>query len=314
MTQLERNKHLLIWQRSEWPYFTWDSSALLDSLVKLRHQQGRLLALASSFAPDQAVVLTDIQMDILEHYQMELTQERLCGWQASIFPNGFSGIHRISTGEFRPHDFTLNLRHTPPFAKSLEKEVQTFLAWWNDSPVGLDGIIRAGLAYFWFMTLLPFEDGNARVGKNLVYLALAQDEKMGLRPYSLEDIFVQKKTSVEEIVLACQEKNGDITLWLKWFFEQLLFAINSTLESKAQLSSELLFLKKAEHLKLNPRQRKIISFLFSTKQKITNRQCVDLCETSRESIKRDLTQMVKWNLLSRGEAQGRSISYSLRNS
>lgn len=314
MTQLERNKHLLIWQRPEWPYFTWDSSALLDSLVKLRHQQGKLLSLAGSFRSDEAVVLSDIQMDILEHHEMELNKERLCGWQASVFPNGFSGIHRISVGEYRPQDFTLNLRHTPPFADSLEKEMQKFLDWWNEPPVGLDGIIRAGLAYFWFMTLLPFEDGNARVGKSLVYLALAQDEKLGLRAYSLENIFVQNQKKVEELVLVCQEKNGDITTWLNWFFEQMLFAINSALDSKSQLSAELFFLKKNSHLNLNIRQKKIVSYLFSAEvKKITNRECVELCQTSRESIKRDLTQLVKWNVLSRNEALGRSISYSLRN-
>lgn len=315
MTQLERNKHLLIWQRPEWPYFTWDSSALLDSLVKLRHQQGKLLSLAGSFRSDEAVVLSDIQIDILEHHEMELTKERLCGWQASVFPNGFSGIHRITVGEFRPHDFTLNLRHTPPFADSLEKEMEKFLSWWNEPPVGLDGIIRAGLAYFWFMTLLPFEDGNARVGKSLVYLALSQDEKLGLRAYSLENIFVQNQKKVEELVLVCQEKNGDITLWLTWFFEQMLIAINAALDSKSQISAELLFLKKTSHLDLNVRQKKIISYLFSIEtKKITNRECVEICQTSRESIKRDLAQLVKWNVLSRGEAKGRSISYSLRNS
>lgn len=315
MTQLERNKHLLIWQRSEWPYFTWDSSALLDGLVKVRHQQGRLLSLAGSFRSDEVVALSDIQMDILEHYEMALTKERLCGWQASVFPNGFSGIHRISVGEFRPHDFTLNLRHTPPFADSLEKEMEKFLGWWNEPPVGLDGIIRAGLAYFWFMTLLPFEDGNARVGKSLVYLALAQDEKWGLRTYSLENIFVQNQKKVEELVLECQEKNGDITSWLSWFFDQMLLAVNHSLDSKSQLSKELLFFKKTSYLKLNLRQKKIISYLFSAESKhITNRECVDLCQTSRESIKRDLSQLTNWNLLKRNEARGRSISYSLRNS
>lgn len=314
MTQLERNKHLLLWQRSEWPYFTWDSSALLEPLVRVRQQQGKLLGLASSFRADEAIVLSDIQMDILNHHEMELTIERLCGWQASVFPNGFSGIHRIEVGAFRPQDFTLNLRHTPPFAKSLPGEIQKFLTWWNDSPVGLDGIIRAGLAYFWFMTLLPFEDGNARVGKGLVYLALAQDEKMGLRPYSLENIFISRQEKVEELVLACQEKNGDITLWLKWFFEELLSSLNSALDSKSQLSAELFFLKKNEHLKLNPRQRKIISYLFSTgSKKITNRDCVEICQTSRESIKRDLSLLVEWKLLQRGDSLGRSVSYSLKN-
>lgn len=314
MTQLERNKHLLIWQRPEWPYFTWDSSALLDSLVKVRHQQGRLLALAQTFQEPDFKILNEIQKDIVDHHEMLLTKERLCGWQASLFPNGFSGIHRIQVGEFRGHDFTLNLKYTPPFAKNLNAEIKKFLTWWNEPPVALDGLIRAGIAYFWFMTIRSFEDGNSRLGKSLVDLALAQDEKQGWRAYDLKDLFVVNQQKVEELILSCQDRNGDITTWLVYFFEYLLHSIESALALHSHTSAKLLFFKKVENLALNSRQKKIISHLFSSaeiEKTITNRECVELCQTSRESIKRDLKQMVKWNLLRQTTPNGRSVCYRL---
>lgn len=312
MTQL--NPDLLIWQRPEWPYFQWDSSALMEALVQVRHQQGRLLTLAAASAAIEPYVKDNIQQDICDHPEMEMTQERLCGWQASLFPNGFSGVHRIDVGEFRHGDYTLNLKHTPPFAKTLNDQMKQFLSWWNEPPVALDGLIRAGIAYFWFMTIQPFEDGNSRVAKNLVYLALAQDEKSDLCAYNLENVFVQNQQEIESLILSCQDLNGDITTWLIWFFEKLLNSIEDEIRAKKHLSDELFFLKKNEHLKLNSRQKKIISYFFTTaKAVITNRKCVELCQTSRESIKRDLTQMVKWNLLTRNQSYGRSISYSLKN-
>ena len=192
MTQL--NSEPYIWQKPEWPYFQWDSSALLESLVKVRHFQGRLISLnqIQSKAFQKNLNLTPIQIDILENYLDFLTKDRLFGWHASLFPNGYSGIRKIMTADFRKKD-VLFASQDLPLAKTLNEEIKKFLSWWNDSPVGLDGIIRAGIAYFWFLTLRPLEDGNEQLAISLINLALAQDEKIGLRPYSVQNIFIHNK-------------------------------------------------------------------------------------------------------------------------
>ena len=57
---------------------------------------------------------------------------------------------------------------TPP-REVLELEADRFLAWFNgdasNSATDLDGLIRAGLAHLWFVTLHPFEDGNGRLAR-----------------------------------------------------------------------------------------------------------------------------------------------------
>ena len=60
-----------------------------------------------------------------------------------------------------------------------------FLAWFNQPPAELDGLLRAGLAHAWFELVHPFEDGNGRVGRALLDRALAQDERRERRLYSL---------------------------------------------------------------------------------------------------------------------------------
>ena len=60
-----------------------------------------------------------------------------------------------------------------------------FLAWFNAPPADLDGLVRAGLAHLWFVTLHPLEDGNGRITRTITDLALAQDERSGLRFASL---------------------------------------------------------------------------------------------------------------------------------
>ncbi|HQT45189.1 MAG TPA: Fic family protein, partial [Candidatus Micrarchaeota archaeon] len=59
-----------------------------------------------------------------------------------------------------------------PPRERLDLEVDHFLAWFNAAPGDLDGLIRAGLAHLWFVTLHPFEDGNKRVSRLLLNKAL----------------------------------------------------------------------------------------------------------------------------------------------
>lgn len=42
---------------------------------------------------------------------------------------------------------------------------------------GVDGLLRAGLAHVWFESIHPFDDGNGRIGRAIVDLALAQDAR-----------------------------------------------------------------------------------------------------------------------------------------
>lgn len=60
-----------------------------------------------------------------------------------------------------------------------------FLTWWKISLDKIDGLLRAGLAHFYFVTVHPFEDGNGRIARALTDMALAQDEKISTRFYSL---------------------------------------------------------------------------------------------------------------------------------
>lgn len=42
-----------------------------------------------------------MMLDATQSYDKILDQERIFGWQAALFPSGWSGIHRIDTGCYR---------------------------------------------------------------------------------------------------------------------------------------------------------------------------------------------------------------------
>src|SRR5258708_24369561 len=92
-----------------------------------------------------------------------------------------------------------------------------FLEWWKSPPTKIDGLLRAGIAHFWFVTIHPFEDGNGRIARALTDMALAQDEKTDRRLYSLSSQINRERNNYYEILEKSQKGACAITEWLSWF-------------------------------------------------------------------------------------------------
>jgi len=76
------------------------------------------------------------------------------------------------------------VHYEAPPADRIENEMQNFLAWFN-KPQAIDGILHAGMAHLWFVTIHPFEDGNGRIARVLADTSLARSENATQRFYSL---------------------------------------------------------------------------------------------------------------------------------
>jgi Fic family protein len=51
--------------------------------------------------------VVEMMLDATQHFDQSLTEERLSGWHAALFPTGRSGMHKIVVGKWRdnpPHD------------------------------------------------------------------------------------------------------------------------------------------------------------------------------------------------------------------
>ena len=211
-----------LWQKADWPSFSWSSSALMDILVKARFEQGRLLSLPSSFV--HSFEISDIKGAIYSDLNdFNLFSERLHGWQASLFPTGYSGIKKIKIAEFRTKDL---IRTSLP-NKHLNEELQKYLHWWREPPVEMDPVLRSAIAFIWFIFISPYEDGNFDLACALAELALQQEEKTPVRTY---DIAVQLSEHRSEVLMEiekCAAGTGDLTLWLHSYLELYLIAVRS---------------------------------------------------------------------------------------
>jgi Fic family protein len=191
-----------------------------------------------------------------------------------------------------------------------------FLTWWKTSRDKIDGLLRAGLAHFYFVTVHPFEDGNGRIARALTDMALAQDEKVSTRFYSLSSQIMKEKKEYYDILERCQRGDMNITAWLVWF----LTSYTRSLESSSNLVSKVLakasFWKYFSQTALSDRQRKVVNVLLNAgKDKfeggLSTRKYSSIAKVSRATAFREITNLVEKKVILQNPSKGRSTSYDL---
>lgn len=277
-------------------------------------------------APPRAVDgLIEVLLDATRHFASPLTTERLFGWQASLFPTGYSGLHQLRTGALRGNEpmqvISGRIGHervhfTAPPRKGLDRELDHFLAWFNTSPTALDGLIRAGLAHLWFVTLHPFEDGNGRLARAITDMALAQDEHQPMRFFSLSAQILREQESYYDILEHTQRGSLDVTDWLAWFLAQVEASATAAERTVANTLAKARFWLRHQATDLNERQRKVLNRLLDAGRDgfeggINTRKYLSLTKTSRATAYRELSELVEKGCLTPTGKGGRSSGYEI---
>ncbi|MGE0331896.1 MAG: Fic family protein [Ramlibacter sp.] len=246
--------------------------------ASVRSSVMRQLGLGGAGTRDRHVDgLVEVINDASAAFTQPLDADRLCRWQSALFPGGTSGLQRIAVGRWRDHEDPMQIvsgvlgRQTihyeaPPSAK-VAFEMDQFLHWFADTtPVAdqepaLDGIARAAIAHLWFESIHPFEDGNGRIGRAIVDMALAQDQGGPLRLFSLSRQLLASRSGYYDALNAAQRGNGDATDWVQWFAQQIAAACRRSGDMMdAAIQKSRFWADHAAH-DIGARQRKVLQRL-----------------------------------------------------
>lgn len=267
--------------------------------------------------------VVEMMLDATQKYAEALTAERLYAWHAALFPTGRSGMRRITVGAWRPADIGAmqvvsgpmgheRIHFEAPAADRLGPEVSVFLEWF-EAAQGIDPVLKAGVAHFWFVTIHPFEDGNGRLSRAIADLALARAEGTAERFYSLSaQIEAEKKDYY--LKLEQSQKGGvDITSWLEWFLGCLGRAVAG---AEAGLAGVLRKAKVWEQINsqspVNERQRKVVNRLLDGFEgKLSTSKYAKLAKCSGDTALRDIKILLDRGILVQDEGGGRNTSYRL---
>ena len=275
--------------------------------------------------------LLDVMQDATAAYRKPLDDDRLLRWQSALFPGGTSGIHRIAVGKYREHADPMRIASGPvgrekvhyeaPSSARVPKEMRRFLKWWEDTRPGqsrkesMDGIVRAGIAHLWFETIHPFEDGNGRVGRALIDMALAQDVDSPQRFCSISRQLMRQRKAYYESLAEAQHGSLDATAWVSFFVNQFHLACVTSQQVIAEaLEKSRFWATHAEH-DINERQRKVVKRLLDAGKAgfeggMSAEKYGHLTGTSKATATRDLAQLQRAGLLVT-IGQGRATRYRI---
>ena len=144
--------------------------------------------------------IVEMMLDATQNYAVPLTAACLFDWHAALFPTGWSGMHQITGGGWRPESAgTIQIISGPisretvhfeaPVAARVESEMTMFLSWF-DGKQAINPLLKACLAHLWFVTIHAFEDSNGRTVRAIADTALARAD-------NLEEHFYSMSTQIE---------------------------------------------------------------------------------------------------------------------
>lgn len=268
--------------------------------------------------------LVQVLLDATRHYAQPLTEDRLFGWHAALFPSGRSGFHKITVAAWRDTPMHVvsgpfgkqKVHYEAPPPQRIATDMAAYFAWWDESLGKLDGIIRSALAHLYFVTIHPFEDGNGRLARSLADIALAQDEGTGMRFYSLSAQIMSERKTYYNILQRTQKAGGDITEWLLWFFECLERAILDAQKTLGHILLKAKFWKQHGDIPLNERQKKALNRLLDIgpggfEGGLTTRKYTAMTKTSRATAWREIEDLLQKGLLRLLPGGGRSTAYDI---
>jgi Fic family protein len=266
--------------------------------------------------------VVEMMLDATGRFDRPLTNDRLFGWHAAVFPTGRSGMTKIKTGAWRDEGAgpmqvvsgaagKEKVHFEAPKANRLGKEMTAFLKWFEGKDA-VDPVLKAGLAHLWFVTIHPFEDGNGRIARAIADMELARSEHSSRRFYSMSAQIKQEQKEYYGILESTQKGTMDVTVWMLWFLDCLGRAIDGAHVTLKAVLDKAQFWDRIREASLNDRQRAVINRLMDGFEgKLTSTKYAKLTECSQDTAYRDILALVERGILVQNPEGGRSTSYSL---
>lgn len=303
------------------------------SMDVVRSSVMRRLGLSAAGPTDRNVDgLVAVLDDATGAHDRPLDEDRLRRWHSALFPGGTSGITRVVVGRYREHDDPMQIVSGPvgsevvhyeaPPSRDVPRHMQVFLQWFDaTSPQRalasdtrpIDGLARAAVAHLWFESIHPFEDGNGRLGRAIVDMAVAQYLRQPVRLYSLSQQLQDARKAYYDSLNAAQRGELDVTPWVRWFVRQCTAAYTAANGVIDQALEKRRFWERYGSGGLNERQRKVLQRLLDMGDGgfaggLNAEKYIKLTGASKATATRDLTDLVHQGQLW-ADGAGKALRY-----
>ena len=178
-----------------------------------------------------------MMLDATQRFDAPLNEERVFGWHAALFPTGYSGLIKIAVARWRddshgPMQVVSGpigkevVHYEAPAASRVPQEMRLLLEWFK-SDQQLDPVLKAAIAHIWFVSVHPLDDGNGRIGRAIMDMALARGDGSSQRFYSMSAQICAERKSYYDVLERAQKRSMDVTEWMDWFLGRMDQALES---------------------------------------------------------------------------------------
>lgn len=265
--------------------------------------------------------VVEMMLDATQRYDLPLTEERLFGWHAALFPIGYNSLYKIDVACYRKGEMQVvsgpmgkeKVHYEAVAASNVKAEMDKFLHWLNTDETQ-DSIVKAAVAHLWFVTIHPFDDGNGRMARAITDMLLARSDRSQQRFYSMSMQINKERKAYYAAIEKTQHQteDSDLTLWLEWFLNCLKNAILWSEHTLQSVMGKANFWLHHSQIAFNERQIKMLNKLLDGdfRGKLQSSKWAKMCKCSQDTATRDLKDLVQKGILVQEEG-GRNTNYVL---
>ncbi len=205
--------------------------------------------------------------------------------------------------------------HVPPKISFVEKEIERFLNFANDS-LGqrfLHPVIKAVMLHFWVAYLHPFTDGNGRLARLVFYWYLL---KKGYWAFSYLPISTMIRKSPSQYLKSyvySEQDDFDLTYFIDYNVRKIKLAMKDFEKymKKASLKNSRVNLKAKTIYNFNERQIQLIQYYYEHKDEYTSPAIhMNQYQISKSTAIRDLQDLLEKGFVSLTKNRKRSCYFS----
>ena len=268
---------------------------------------------------DRIEDIVHVTLESTQRFDLALTEERLFGWHAVLFPTGRSGGRPITVGNWRTHPIQVvsgaigqeRIHFEGPEPSLVPGEMAAFLEWLNGAPE-TSQFIRAALAHLWFVTVHPFDDGNGRLARAISDTLLTRADGNRHRIYSMSAQIHAERAQYYRMLEQTQGAGTYITPWMSWFLDCLERSLQSAEVSLDVILAKARFWQRIAGVPINERQAKMLTLLLDNfKGNLTTPKWARIAKCSRDTAQQDINDLIGHGTLARRSEGGRGASYRL---
>ena len=216
-------------------------------------------------------------------------------------------------GKFRDTSVIIGKVHTkkinyiPPDAYKVPYLVDELLDWLNNCTTEVYPVIIAGILHYELVRIHPFIDGNGRTSRLMATLILSVNEFNIDNYFTLDEYYNQDRQAYVD-ALKSADKNQDLTFWLEYFCQGVLYSIEKV--KKEVLTLAQITSKYDKTIELTPNEISVLTLL-EEKNHVKNKDIREMLNISSQASYK-IIKKLKDKKLIKNIGKGRSTEYELR--